>query len=504
MAVIEQVSSIETAKASLTLAVIGLFLYPVGLAIYNLFFHPLRSYPGPLLWRLTDIPFDYHIVRGTLQHRICEIHKQYGPEVRIGVNELSFADSRAWKDVFAHRPEFPKDRRKLVMPPNGSHSILGAPAEEHARFRRLLAHAFSEKGLREQEPRIKKYMDLLVDRLNEKAIAKQATNIVDWYTATVFDVIGELAWGESFHGLEERRVHDWVSAILGNVKYVFQTVALRRHGLGRFSSWLMDPEVQRKRMENCKLSSELAEKRAQMGGEPRGDFWDRVLIKSADDNMTGEGMTQAEMVNNASVLVLGGAETSATTLSGTTYLLLKHPDKMKKAVQEVRSAFKSSDEIDVYSVNRLSYMSAVLEEAMRIYPPVPDQAQRTPPVGGGQVLGKWLPEEACIHVHQYSLNHSETNFHRADEFVPERWLPDAPAEFEKDDKYAFQPFSVAVRNCIGRNLAYAEMRLILAKVLYHFDVELDPSQTGDWFDQKSYGVWFKGPLQVRLKARADI
>lgn len=56
-------------------------------------------------------------------------------------------------------------------------------------------------------------------------------------------------------------------------------------------------------------------------------------------------MSLDEMVNNTSVLVLGGAETSATTLSGTTYLLLKNPSVMKKLQQEIRSSFKSSDEI---------------------------------------------------------------------------------------------------------------------------------------------------------------
>ena len=56
-------------------------------------------------------------------------------------------------------------------------------------------------------------------------------------------------------------------------------------------------------------------------------------------------MSVDEMVNNTSVLVLGGAETSATTLSGTTYLLLKNPSVMKKLQQEIRSSFKSSEEI---------------------------------------------------------------------------------------------------------------------------------------------------------------
>ena len=98
-----------------------------------------------------------------------------------------------------------------------------------------------------------------------------------------------------------------------------------------------------------------------------------------------------------------------------------------------------------------------------------------------------------------ALSLSATNFHRPRDFVPERWLDDAPPEFANDDRAALQPFSVGTRNCIGRNLAYAEMRLILAKMLFHFDLRLDEARTGDWFDQPAWGLWFKRPLEVRLE-----
>lgn len=109
--------------------------------------------------------------------------------------------------------------------------------------------------------------------------------------------------------------------------------------------YLLDQEVIKQRLHNYALSAEKTKRRAQYGGEPRGDFFDRVLIKSAEDNKDGEGMSLDEMVNNTSVLILGGAETSATTLSGTTYLLLKNPSVMGRLQQEIRSTFKSSDEI---------------------------------------------------------------------------------------------------------------------------------------------------------------
>jgi cytochrome P450 len=91
------------------------------------------------------------------------------------------------------------------------------------------------------------------------------------------------------------------------------------------------------------------------------------------------------------------------------------------------------------------------------------------------------------------------NFHRPTEFCPERWLDDAPLEFAKDNKPVFQPWSMGTRNCLGRNLARAEILLIMAKVLWYFDLKLEENRTGDdWFNQKIWGVWFKNPLWVSL------
>jgi cytochrome P450 len=94
-------------------------------------------------------------------------------------------------------------------------------------------------------------------------------------------------------------------------------------------------------------------------------------------------------------------------------------------------------------------------------------------------------------------NRLECNFHRPDDFEPERWLKDQPAEFANDQKAASQVFSLGIRNCIGRNLAYAESRLILSKVLYNFDLELAQGQD-NWLKQKIYLVWEKGPLYIKL------
>jgi len=160
------ISHLPSISLIFTLLAAGPLLFIVTITIRNIFFHPLHSYPGPLLWSMSTLPRDYYIWRGSLAIKVASLHKQYGQTIRIAPNELAYTTAQAWKDIFAYHPgkeEFPKDPRKVQRPPNGIRNILGAERENHARYRRLLSHSFSEKGMREQEGLIKQYVDLFID-----------------------------------------------------------------------------------------------------------------------------------------------------------------------------------------------------------------------------------------------------------------------------------------------------------------------------------------------------
>lgn len=96
---------------------------------------------------------------------------------------------------------------------------------------------------------------------------------------------------------------------------------------------------------------------------------------------------------NARLLLVGGSETTATLLCGVTYLLLSNPQTLERLTAEVRSAFKSEDEINMSSVNDLNYMLACLDEALRVYPPVPLGLPRVVPKGGCEITGQFIPED---------------------------------------------------------------------------------------------------------------
>jgi versicolorin B desaturase len=107
--------------ASVSVLAGAVLLYLTAAAIYNLFFHPLSSYPGPLLWRMSSIPWCYHQIKGDRTHIQAQFHLKYGDVVRIRPGELSYTSVQAWDDIFVHnpgRPEFPKDPRRQRRNPN--------------------------------------------------------------------------------------------------------------------------------------------------------------------------------------------------------------------------------------------------------------------------------------------------------------------------------------------------------------------------------------------------
>lgn len=99
---------------------------------------------------------------------------------------------------------------------------------------------------------------------------------------------------------------------------------------------------------------------------------------------------------NASLLIIAGSETTATLLSGVTYLLTTNPEALRKLTEEVRSAFQTEEEIDFTSVSSLQYMLACLDEALRIYPPAPLGLPRQTPKGGATIAGHYVPEDVSI------------------------------------------------------------------------------------------------------------
>ncbi|KAJ5726713.1 uncharacterized protein N7483_008070 [Penicillium malachiteum] len=479
--------------------------YTVAWCAYSLWLHPLSRYPGPKLAACFPIPHLLWDIRGKQHSTIKELHDKYGDVVRISPNALAYRAAAAWRDIYGHRKKgqkvFIKDPSLYTTLPNGVNAIITANEKEHQRMRRLLTHAFSNKALGEQEGILHTYADMLIDKLGE-VLCESCSPVVDltrWFNFTTFDLIGDLAFGEPFDCLANTTYHWWVLIILDAVKAsTYLKIFWFFPFLLPLLAILVPNHLLEKRTASFNLSVEKMRRRIN-SKTTRPDFTSYILKHSND----GRGLSQPELDANAAVFVLAGSETTAALLSGCIYYLLRHEDKYNRLIEEIRSAFNNPSEINLTAIAELSYLIAVLTETLRIYPPIPAMLPRIVPEGGAMIDDKYVPGGVSVSVSLFSAFRAATHFKDPDSFIPERWLegPES-ADYVLDNRDAFHPFSYGPRNCLGQHLANAEMRLILTKLLYHYDFSLE-AESEDWVKQYSFSLWSRPELMVKLTRAGD-
>lgn len=475
-------------------------------AVYNLKFHPLAKYPGPAWWIVSRIPYLICMNTGQLPFRVKQLHAEYGPIIRVSANELSFNDGRAWKDIF--------NRRDMLRPPQWgtrppgveAHNVISAPAADHVRFRKALTPAYSEKSVREYEPVIRSYFDKFLSRFDgliENGGGNSAVvDIVEWVNFATFDIIGELSWSKSYECVDKGTGH----AFMGVLQH-FQA-ALIGASLSYYP-WLnafmakITPKSAFLMLENIfKDGHERLQARMQKDTIDHPDLISHISDYNAK-SPPDEKLSDAEIEQNVLAIIVGGSETLTTTFSGAFHYLLADPEKLGEATHEVRSSFASSADITASAAAKLPYLNAVIDETLRMCPPIPDMLRRYVPRNTSvTIAGNVIPPGTTVSVSCYSMFRSAKYFSLPESFEPKRWFSEPSASLlglSYNDVTAFYPFSLGPHNCLGQPLARLEMRLLLALVLYNYDVKVPLGETlKKWTDQKIYWTWEKQPLKVEI------
>ncbi|KAH8649184.1 cytochrome P450 monooxygenase [Xylariales sp. PMI_506] len=492
-------SDLGLSKALGLLVILPVVTYYFAHAFYNLAISPLRHIPGPKLWAISKIPNAVVQSSGDGHKRMLGLHQKYGEVVRISPDHVSFLTPSAWRGLMGYqKDEGGENQKDPVFFDAMKDGIVGTHTEAHRRNRRVLGPAFSAQALLEQEPLITRYIDLLISRLRERCGGGAAPlDVVDWYNWTTFDIIGDLAFAEPFGCLEGASYHPWVAmifsvvrqaTILTQITYVWPGV---QYWLRVFAGKAIDDQIR----EYETLVKEKVAKRRELGTS-RPDIMEAMIRGGSTGT---DKLTDIEIETNARTLIMAGSETTATTLSGATFLLCTHPEVLHRLTEEVRSTFASEAEITFTSVQKLKYMLAVLRETMRVFPAAAGEIPRVIPPAGKFICGKFLPGGTLVGMPQWPLYHDSRNFARPDDFIPDRWLDDSL--FPNDKRDAFHPFSIGPRDCIGQNLALVEMRSILARIVWNFDLRID-SASKDWMKNvKVFTLYEKGPLPVYMTPR---
>ena len=349
-------------------------------------------FPGPRMFAASRLPYVCIALSGRMASALKDLHDTYGPVVRTAPDELSFIDSSAWNAIYGqHHPSKPRFRKNYdKFEQNQTElaaSIFVANDEDHHRMRRVLAHAFSERALRDQEPLIESHVNSLIQGLhNQVANAAGQVDLVKWFNWVAFDIVADLSFGEPFNCLKGPEYRSWVETLSKAWKiFTFVSSFKSIAPSDAISRFLIPKTLIQNQLNHFDIVINRVKRRIAFdSGRP--DFISSIIQHNSKKAMSG-----TELLSNASTLIAAGTETVASVLPGITYLLVKHPEVMLRAVNEVRSKFDNEEAVCIQSVNSLVYLSAVLNEALRLYPAVPEGLPRVTPPSGCIISGNWVP-----------------------------------------------------------------------------------------------------------------
>lgn len=302
---------------------------------------------------------------------------------------------------------------------------------------------------------------------------------------------GDLAFGEPFEAITNASDR-WMELVFTYLRYQMGRRVAKKFGslLGPLYMRLAHPAAMREAAQTHQtLTFEKARRRLELGDMGRADFFSH-LINSG--KLSEEGV-----VGNSDTLIIAGSETTATTLCGLTWFLLRSPDCLSQLTAEVRSAFPTSSSITGDAAAALPYLHGCIEEALRLFPSVTLGLPRDCP--GAFIDGQYVPEGTVVSGEFLAMHTDPKYWVDPESYRPERWVGEG---IPGDDRRAFQAFSTGPRACLGVNMAYLELRLAVAKMVWLYDLE----KAYDIDDLKAacedFGLWKKPNLMVKFHPRA--
>ncbi|KAL4953185.1 cytochrome P450 [Aspergillus filifer] len=502
-------------------------LWTAGEAIRRLYFHPLAHIPGPRLAALTwwyEFYFDA-IQPGQYVFKIQELHKQYGPIIRvtpdeIHINDVGFLDtvyapSMAGKDKYAYQ------LRSLRVPGG-----VGTTANHklHKVRRESLTHFFSKKNILHLEGVITDKVDQLKELIATHVANKTPINLSDAFFAFSNDVVTNFLFAHQTNILADESK---AATLRHNSKELMMGINLNKHfpqvpdfleslpmSISRpiMPAGLIDMLALFDRVRNELVAIMRAKELGVAADKPVGPTGKESVYDSVLDNpnLPASEKSLLRLEQEGALLALAGTESPAQTLNIIFYHLLANPALLEKLRNELRAVPASASWTQL---EQLPYLSAVIEEGNRLSFGVTARAARiahepltyTPSSHvpsayqpSTQVKSYTIPPGTPVSITTLAAHTAETVFPNPYVFDPQRWLGDAGKE-----RRAFQmAFGKGGRRCLGVELARAELYLVIAALVRGFDMTLFETDADDVAFLHDYHVAMPkmGSMGVRVMA----
>ncbi|KAH8197308.1 hypothetical protein TruAng_008512 [Truncatella angustata] len=422
--------------------------YCIFKASYNLISHPLKSYPGPLLARISDSYAGYYVLRS----------------------------ATALRDIYQN-PKVTKSHLYLFSLNDGVPFIFNSlDSNAHLRKRKIIGPALSERSMRLFEPTLAEQIDIFLKQLF--AAHSTPVNLTERCRRLAMDVVAQLAFGFPLD-LQVNDEHYCVVSGFSIANF-------------RINSYMNFPFLSRLGLDALFKRSPLRRKlrsvvqrmittRLAQDAKGKNDFYSFVMedleTKSAD-------FQQSELFTESLFFISAGGDTVSTAMASLFFYLSRNQDCYDRLSREIRTTFESSR--DIHGGPQLAqcrYLRACIDEALRMSPPIGGTLWRQQADQNNEeqlvVDGHVIPKGTHVGVNIYSIHHNEEYFPEPFKFKPERWLhsEDEHASWKAESaassatQRAFTPFSVGARSCAGKPMAYLESSLLVAKTLWYFDFE---------------------------------
>lgn len=169
-------------------------------------------------------------------------------------------------------------------------------------------------------------------------------------------------------------------------------------------------------------------------------------------------------------------------MSGTFFLLAHHPAALARLTEELRVAFSSEDKIHMgQQLNSCKFLQACINESLRLLPSVPNSPPRIVQEGGIQIDQEFIPAGITVGTSIYTLQRNPRYFSAPDEFHPDRWFTNSKEKNAEESissiREGFCPFSYGPRSCVAWRLAWTELNVTIARVLFRYDIRLAPGSS---------------------------
>ncbi|KAL1751835.1 cytochrome P450 [Schizophyllum commune] len=477
-------------------------------------FHPLAAFPGPKSAAASKWWSFYQVAVRGRRHINLQRYVRYGTWVRTGPNELSIDDPDAIRAVYEGL-----DRAKFykAMPATGNAVINIMNRQIHQKRRRAWNSAFTSPCLEDYASATNQRLLHLLARVADE-MRRSPTGVIridHWIYLTALDLTGDIGFLGGFETVREGYDKEGWTTLLttmirvgvcaGEVLWVRNM--MEKFGHGSLEKIRKPTAIKLRRIgENQETTA-------------RTSIMSKVLSKSDEELRT------VDAVSDAMFTIIAAVGTTSFVIQNLLYYLSLNPLRMRRIQEETDLLYEAAivDEhgntLDVAKLMKLPYLSACVDEVLRLMPPLAWGPPRTTGPQGAMICGRFVPPNTTISVPIYAMHRDVRNFGPlAEKFIPERWLPShlqaeaiqalndpqlKPSALQPLNQQAYIPFSAGYGRCPGRALGLQNAKIAVATILHNYSLAPE-----EGFDTAAYeasfrdnGVWTRDALKLRFSPR---